>query len=161
MEQNLKHFNNGNMTYDNVPDGAAAVGGGMQQKSDVMPYAHLEKGLKEFFGEEFSMGDPASQNALLGYLEQAGAQNERLAGLLERDPRLAQMFIDIAEGKRNAHSAVARYYGRSLMDVDESRLEAIYGLCTRYTEEMQANIKVIKTTAFFQHTEAEFCLYMF
>ena len=45
MEQNLKHFNNGNMTYDNVPDGAAAVGGGMQQKSDVMPYAHLEKGL--------------------------------------------------------------------------------------------------------------------
>lgn len=34
----------------------------------------------------------------------------------------------------------------SLMDVNESRLEAIYGLCTRYTEEMQANIKVIKTT---------------
>lgn len=135
MEQNLKHFNNGNMTYDNVPDGAAAVGGGMPQKSDVMPYAHLEKGLKEFFGEEFSIGDPASQNALLGYLEQAGAQNERLAGLLERDPRLAQMFIDIAEGKRNAHSAVARYYGRSLMDVDEDSPE--YEEIMRADEERQ------------------------
>lgn len=34
----------------------------------------------------------------------------------------------------------------SLMDIDESRLDAIYGLCTRYTEEMHANIKVLKTT---------------
>lgn len=33
----------------------------------------------------------------------------------------------------------------SLMDVNEDRLEAIYGLCTRYTEEMGANIKVTKT----------------
>lgn len=34
----------------------------------------------------------------------------------------------------------------SLMDIDEARLEVIYGLCTRYTNEMQANIKVLKTT---------------
>lgn len=34
----------------------------------------------------------------------------------------------------------------SLMDVDVSRLDAIYGLCTRYAEEMNANINVIKTT---------------
>ena len=33
----------------------------------------------------------------------------------------------------------------SLMDIDEERLEAIYGLCTRYTEEMDAGINVIKT----------------
>lgn len=34
----------------------------------------------------------------------------------------------------------------SLMDINEDRLEAIYGLCTRYAEEMNADIKVIKTT---------------
>ena len=34
----------------------------------------------------------------------------------------------------------------SLMDINEDRLEAIYGLCTRYTEEMGANITVEKTT---------------
>ena len=34
----------------------------------------------------------------------------------------------------------------SLMDVDEARLDAIYGLCTRYAEEMDENINVIKTT---------------
>ena len=34
----------------------------------------------------------------------------------------------------------------SLMDVNEDRLEAIYGLCTRYASEMNANIKVLKTT---------------
>lgn len=34
----------------------------------------------------------------------------------------------------------------SLMDVDVGRLEAIYGLCTRYTEEMGSHINVIKTT---------------
>ncbi len=33
----------------------------------------------------------------------------------------------------------------SLMDIDKERLDAIYGLCTRYTEEMDAGITVIKT----------------
>lgn len=34
----------------------------------------------------------------------------------------------------------------SLMDVDEGRLDAIYGLCTRYADEMNSDIKVLKTT---------------
>ncbi len=34
----------------------------------------------------------------------------------------------------------------SLVDVNQERLESIYGLCTRYTEEMGANIKVLKFT---------------
>ncbi len=33
----------------------------------------------------------------------------------------------------------------SLMDIDEERLEAIYGLCTRYAEEMNLDIKITKT----------------
>lgn len=34
----------------------------------------------------------------------------------------------------------------SLMDIDTDRLEAIYGLCTRYAEEMNADMHIIKTT---------------
>ena len=33
----------------------------------------------------------------------------------------------------------------SLMDIDEARLDAIYGLCTRYADEMSADINVYKT----------------
>lgn len=33
----------------------------------------------------------------------------------------------------------------SLMDVNEERLDAIYGLCTRYAEEMNADLNIIKT----------------
>ena len=32
------------------------------------------------------------------------------------------------------------------MDISQERLDAIYGLCTRYTQEMQSGINVIKTT---------------
>lgn len=34
----------------------------------------------------------------------------------------------------------------SLMDINEERLDAIYGLCKRYTEEMKSDINVQKTT---------------
>ncbi len=33
----------------------------------------------------------------------------------------------------------------ALMDVDAARLDAIYGLCTRYTEEMNGDVNVLKT----------------
>jgi hypothetical protein len=50
-------------------------------------------------------------------------QNERLATMLDRDPRLAQMMADVINGKRGAHSAVARYFGRGMMSVDEGSPE--------------------------------------
>lgn len=49
------------------------------------------------------------------------------------------LIKDICVNKNFAECTV------SLMDVDEERLDAIYGLCTRYTEEMGAGITVIKT----------------
>jgi len=49
------------------------------------------------------------------------------------------LIKDICVNKNFSNSTV------SLMDIDEERLDAIYGLCTRYTEEMNAGITVIKT----------------
>ena len=50
------------------------------------------------------------------------------------------LIKDICVNKNFAGSIV------SLMDINEERLESIYGLCTRYTEEMDAGITVLKTT---------------
>ena len=79
--------------------------------------------LKAFFGGNFDIYDTLSQDLLLRHLEMNREQNERLATMLERDPRLAQMLVDVIDGKRNAHSAVARYFGRGFMNIDEDSPE--------------------------------------
>ena len=79
--------------------------------------------LKAFFGGNFDIYDTLSQDLLLRHLEMNREQNERLAAMLERDPRLAQMLVDVIDGKRNAHSAVARYFGRGFMNIDEDSPE--------------------------------------
>lgn len=79
--------------------------------------------LNAFFGGNFDLHDKLSQDLLLRHLQMNREQNERLATMLERDPRLAQMLADVIDGKRGAHSAVARYFGRGFMNVDEDSPE--------------------------------------
>lgn len=123
MEQNLKKMNNPAA----MPSVASGEGVPLQQppvKQDGQnPYASLDNGLKKFFGEEFELADSFSQNMLLQHLRINREQNERLADAMENDPRLAQMLSDMIEGKRNAHSAMARYFGRSVMQIDEDSPE--------------------------------------
>ena len=105
MEQNFRHLNNGAVPYGNVPVEPAAATGGMDGGAvPAAQYAGLESGLKEIFGEEFAIADAESQRMLLDYLERVTTQNEKLTAILERDPRLAQLFLDLVNGKRNAHA---------------------------------------------------------
>lgn len=119
MERYKKYLNNA--VLPELPENA----NGEEQQSISMPHAEhkpydgLEKGLKEFFGDDFSLKDSLSQEMLMQHLYINREQNNRLAEALERDPRLAQMLIDMVEGKRNAHSAVARYFGRGFVEMDE------------------------------------------
>ena len=83
----------------------------------------FNENLKSFFGGNFDINDKLSQDLLLSHLVMNREQNERLATMLERDPRLAQMLVDVIDGKRNAHSAVARYFGRGFMSIDEDSPE--------------------------------------
>lgn len=83
----------------------------------------FEMKLKDFFGTDFQLNDEMSQNLLLEHLRINREQNEKLSEALERDPRLAQMLSDIVGGKRNAHSAMARYFGRSMMEMEEGTPE--------------------------------------
>ena len=43
--------------------------------------------------------------------------------MLEQDPRLGQLLADIVYGKRSAHAAMARYYGKSFLDFEEGSPE--------------------------------------
>ena len=87
------------------------------------PYLELEEGLKKIFGNEFDLGNSVSQSLLLKHLMLIKEQNERLSEAFERDPRLAQMIVDMLEGKRYAYSAVARYFGNSYVNMDEDSPE--------------------------------------
>lgn len=86
-------------------------------------YSTLERELKGIFGEDFDLADSLSQELLVNYLRMNKEQNEQLAASLERDPRLAQLLSDVINGKRNAHSAMARYFGAAFMAVDEENPE--------------------------------------
>lgn len=101
------------------PQQAVQIAAGQMQPS----LGDLETGLKEVFGADFSLSDGMSQRLLLEHLRVNREQNEKLAMALEQDPRLAQMLADIVHGKRNAHSAMARYFGRSLVNFDENSPE--------------------------------------
>lgn len=81
-------------------------------------YELLAEELKAIFGNDFDLSDSLSQELLVNYLRMNKEQNEQLAEALERDPRLAQLLSDVIDGKRNAHDAMARYFGRSFMSVD-------------------------------------------
>ena len=101
-----------------VPNADAAALQGVESSLD-----NFNERLNVFFGGNFDISDKLSQDLLLRHLELNREQNERLSTMLDSDPRFAQMLADIADGKRGAHSAVARYFGRGFMNIDESNPE--------------------------------------
>ena len=105
-----------------APDGAAVMGDAVSPEV-TSSTENLNKMLKAQFGEDFDINDKLSQDLLVRHIALNREQNERLALALEQDPRLAQMLVDMVEGKRNAHSAVARYFGRGFVNVDEDSPE--------------------------------------
>ena len=133
MEQNFLNLKNGA-----APGSAASVNvdpAARQQNTTELPYAYLDAGLKKIFGNDFALDDRMAQDFLLHYLYQYQKQNESLRNMLESDPRLAQMMLDMMYGKRNATGAVARYFGRSLVELDENSPE--YQEMMRADEERQ------------------------
>lgn len=123
MEQNFKKENT-----PAIPTAPVAGENVQQQPAGELqmeqnPYSRLDSGLKEIFGEGFDLADSFSQDLLLQHLRINKEQNEQIASVLKRDPRMAQMFADIVNGKRNAHTAMARYFGRTVMEIDEDSPE--------------------------------------
>ena len=101
-----------------VPDANAAALQGEQPSLE-----NFNERLNVFFGGNFDINDRLSQDLLMRHLELNREQNERLATMLDSDPRLAQLLADVVGGKRGAHSAVARSFGRGFMNIDENSPE--------------------------------------
>jgi hypothetical protein len=110
------------MAGNNATDMAATATAGAVPGVQASLESFNER-LKNFFGGDFDLNDKLSQDLLMRHLEMNREQNERLVAMLERDPRLAQMLVDVIDGKRNAHSAVARYFGRGFVSADEGTPE--------------------------------------
>ena len=125
MEQVLKNRKEAHLSVEPVAEeGAAiAVSNTAALQGEQASLENFNEKLGAFFGGNFDIYDKLSQDLLLRHLELNREQNERLAAMLERDPRLAQMLVDVVDGKRNAHSAVARYFGRGFMSIDEDSPE--------------------------------------
>ena len=121
MEQNFKNVNN--VTEESPAVADKAQNAALQPQGEENRYSNLEAELKNFFGEDFEISDKFSQDLLLQHLKVNKEQNDKLAETLERDPRLAQLLMDVIGGKRNAHSAMARYFGSSFMTLDEESPE--------------------------------------
>ena len=121
MEQKIKKENNGDVVIPVVTDDAENATRMLQEEHDSC--SPLGNELKKIFGEDFDISDKFSQELLLQHLKVNKEQNERLARILERDPRLAQLLMDVINGKRKAHSAMARYFGNSFMTFDEDSPE--------------------------------------
>ena len=116
MEKNLKNENSGAEALS-VPPAVEQYSVSAQQEQPV-DLSILDRGLRRIFGEDFDISEKYSQDLLLQHLRINKEQNNRLADVLGRDPRLAQMLSDVVGGKRNAHSALARYFGTSMVNVD-------------------------------------------
>ena len=95
----------------------------MSEVVEVNPYSSIEEWLQGYFGDSFKLDDAESQKLLKEFLRRNIEQNRRLATILEQDPRLAQLLVDIVHGKRSAHAAMARYYGKSFLDFEEGSPE--------------------------------------
>lgn len=121
MEKNLKNVNNVTGEIPTVTD--KAQNSALQSSDSESRYSGLEGELKKFFGDDFDIADKFSQDLLLQHLKVNKEQNDKLAETLEHDPRLAQMLMDVISGKRNAHSAMARYFGNPFMTIDEESPE--------------------------------------
>lgn len=121
MEQKIKNLNSGEVEAPSIAnDVQLTVQQPMNEQND---FSALDGELKQLFGNDFDIADKFSQELLLQHLKVNKEQNKRIAETLERDPRLAQLLMDVINGKRNAHSAMARYFGNSFMTYDEDSPE--------------------------------------
>lgn len=98
--------------------------------------------LDELLREEMEGYDPedveGSSEMLMNYINAGRDSRGRMAEALNKDPRLAQVFADVAGGKRGAADAFVRYFGKDFLSAEEGspEYEAIAAAEKERKEEM-------------------------
>lgn len=67
--------------------------------------------------------DEGNYGRLIEYVERGKADRDLLSKALADNPALAQVFADVVSGKRGAGAALARYFGKEALSVDEGSPE--------------------------------------
>lgn len=84
----------------------------------------LQDLLKEVFSDGFNPEDEESTSGkLFDYIKSGKERQGKLAEALTEDPRLAQLLADVVGKKKNAHGALARYFGKDYLSAEEGTPE--------------------------------------
>lgn len=97
----------------------------------------LREKIEAMRGEK--LDDEAVYSEALAYINKNEEMNNKLAAGLAGDPRMAQAFADIAEGKRTAPGSFVRYFGKGMLSVDEGTPE--YEELEKAEEEFRADLE--------------------
>lgn len=85
------------------------------------------------------LDDEALFKAAEEYITKNEEMNDKLAQGLAGDPKMAQVFADIANGKRTSAGALARYFGKSYLTMEEDSPE--YEEMIKADEEFHADLE--------------------
>lgn len=98
--------------------------GALQEPITPSKKEQLMSLLKELLGESYNPDDEEnSSGQLMDFIQKGRDHQNKLAEALTSDPRLSQVLADIVSGKKNAHSSLARHFGKDFLSVEEGTPE--------------------------------------
>lgn len=130
-EENLMQGKAVKTIGDPLPDASGALeGSGANQSQSLEAGAgvsnkqKLQELLGDILGEDYNPNDDElSSGKLFEYIKSGKERQGKLADALTEDPRLAQLLADVVGKKKNAHGALARYFGKDYLSAEEGTPE--------------------------------------
>ena len=93
---------------------------GEQPKKGRLAYMDYMRGVNPDFSDD---DEDAVYDDMLSYRKSNDESRKRISGMLRENPQLAQVLSDIANKKRGAGAAFARYFGKDMLNAEEGTPE--------------------------------------
>lgn len=120
---------------------AAEAGAAVRADADEEAYTSF---LRENLGDAYDEADEKkNRKGLMDYVNRNKEGTARLTDAMRKEPRFAQALLDVANGKRGAHAALARYFGKDFLTAGEGTPEydEIMAAEDERLKEMEASAK--------------------
>ena len=93
---------------------------GEQPKKGRLAYMDYMRGVNPDFSDD---DEDAVYDDMLSYRKSNDESRKRISDMLSENPQLAQVLSDIANKKRGAGAAFARYFGKDMLNAEEGTPE--------------------------------------
>lgn len=117
-ELNLRKYKLRDMEKEEIKNQAEGV--------DATPMSKRQA-LNQLLSSEIDGYNPDDEEGSAGMLSEYVQRNiddkKRFSEAIQKDPRLAQVFSDVVSGKRSSGAALARYFGKDLLNAKEGTAE--------------------------------------